>query len=183
MNHGDKINAKAAQEQNLIRLGRWLAPVGRVAGLGRAPNPHVTPAFADDLGLHHFFGQWLCFPIGIRGVDANPGHIPPFVNFKMPHVTRVNLLVINGRYRRDMVNQLAVHLTDRVAAGTHPRDIAIVVPYLDGALRYMLARALQHETDHTLGTVFGDRIGDKARKKLRKAHDKAADDYPPGWPA
>jgi peptide deformylase len=47
----------------------------------------------------------------------------------------------------------------------------------------LLARALQHETDHTHGTVFGDRIGDKARKKLRKAHDKAAADYPPGWPA
>lgn len=47
----------------------------------------------------------------------------------------------------------------------------------------LLARALQHETDHTLGTVFGDRVGDKARKRLRKAHDRAADDYPPGWPA
>lgn len=47
----------------------------------------------------------------------------------------------------------------------------------------LLARALQHETDHTLGTVFGDRIADKARKKLRKAHDRAAGDYPPGWPA
>jgi peptide deformylase len=47
----------------------------------------------------------------------------------------------------------------------------------------LLARALQHETDHTLGTVFGDRLGDKARKKLRKAHDRAADEYPPGWPA
>ncbi len=47
----------------------------------------------------------------------------------------------------------------------------------------LLARALQHETDHTVGTVFGDRVGDKARKKLRKAHDRAADDYPPGWPA
>ena len=47
----------------------------------------------------------------------------------------------------------------------------------------LLARALQHETDHTRGTVFGDRIPTKARKKLQKAHDKAADDYPDGWPA
>ena len=47
----------------------------------------------------------------------------------------------------------------------------------------LLARCLQHETDHTLGTVFGDRLATKARKKLAKAHDKAADDYPPGWPA
>ena len=47
----------------------------------------------------------------------------------------------------------------------------------------MLARCLQHETDHTLGTVFGDRLPTKVRKKLQKAMEKAADDYPPDWPA
>ncbi|WP_166138286.1 peptide deformylase [Nocardioides ochotonae] len=47
----------------------------------------------------------------------------------------------------------------------------------------LLARCLQHETDHTLGTVFGDRLPTKARKKLQKAHDKAVADYPEGWPA
>jgi peptide deformylase len=47
----------------------------------------------------------------------------------------------------------------------------------------MLARCLQHETDHTLGTVFGDRLPTKARKKLTKAHDKVADEFPAGWPA
>ena len=47
----------------------------------------------------------------------------------------------------------------------------------------LLARCLQHETDHTIGTVFGDRIGDKARKRLQKQHDKARRDYPPQWPA
>lgn len=47
----------------------------------------------------------------------------------------------------------------------------------------LLARCLQHETDHTLGTVFGDRLGTKQRKKLQKDHDRAADDYPAGWPA
>jgi peptide deformylase len=47
----------------------------------------------------------------------------------------------------------------------------------------LLARCLQHETDHTLGTVFGDRLSTKLRKKLQKAHDKAAEDYPEGWPA
>lgn len=46
----------------------------------------------------------------------------------------------------------------------------------------LLARCLQHETDHTLGTVFGDRLPTKQRKKLQKGHDSAADDYPPGWP-
>jgi peptide deformylase len=47
----------------------------------------------------------------------------------------------------------------------------------------LLARCLQHETDHTLGTVFGDRLPTKLRKRLQKQHDKAADEYPPGWPA
>lgn len=47
----------------------------------------------------------------------------------------------------------------------------------------LLARCLQHETDHTVGTVFGDRLPTKQRKKLDKAHEKAAADYPPSWPA
>lgn len=47
----------------------------------------------------------------------------------------------------------------------------------------LLARCLQHETDHTRGTVFGDRLSAKALKKLRKQHDAAADEFPPDWPA
>lgn len=47
----------------------------------------------------------------------------------------------------------------------------------------LLARCLQHETDHTLGTVFGDRLANRARKKLQKQHDAAAEEYPPQWPA
>jgi peptide deformylase len=47
----------------------------------------------------------------------------------------------------------------------------------------LLARCLQHETDHTLGTVFGDRLSAKSRKKLGKKHDAAAEDYPLTWPA
>ena len=47
----------------------------------------------------------------------------------------------------------------------------------------MLARCLQHETDHTKGTVFGDRLPTRQRKKLQKAMEKAADEYPLDWPA
>ncbi|WP_374229531.1 peptide deformylase [Nocardioides sp. cx-173] len=47
----------------------------------------------------------------------------------------------------------------------------------------LLARCLQHETDHTLGTVFGDRLPTKLRKRLQKQHDKVADEYPETWPA
>ena len=47
----------------------------------------------------------------------------------------------------------------------------------------LLARCLQHETDHTYGTVFGDRISAKARKRLGKDQAKVADDFPDTWPA
>lgn len=46
----------------------------------------------------------------------------------------------------------------------------------------LLARCLQHETDHLHGTVFGDRISAKLRKKLDKQVEKLAADYPEGWP-
>lgn len=47
----------------------------------------------------------------------------------------------------------------------------------------LLARCLQHETDHTVGTVFGDRLSTRLRKKLRKQMEAEAESYPPGWPA
>ena len=46
----------------------------------------------------------------------------------------------------------------------------------------LLARCLQHETDHTRGTVFGDRLPTKLRKRLQKQHDQAVEDFPAGWP-
>lgn len=46
----------------------------------------------------------------------------------------------------------------------------------------LLARCLQHETDHLFGTVFGDRIPERARKKLYKQHKQLAPDYPDDWP-
>jgi peptide deformylase len=47
----------------------------------------------------------------------------------------------------------------------------------------LLARCLQHETDHTNGTVFGDRLSTRMRKKLRKQMEAEAEEYPEGWPA
>lgn len=46
----------------------------------------------------------------------------------------------------------------------------------------LLARCLQHETDHLFGTVFGDRVPERARKKLYKQHQQIAKDYPDDWP-
>jgi peptide deformylase len=46
----------------------------------------------------------------------------------------------------------------------------------------LLARCLQHETDHLNGTVFGDRLSGRARKKLYALHEAMADRYPEDWP-
>jgi peptide deformylase len=47
----------------------------------------------------------------------------------------------------------------------------------------LLARCLQHETDHCQGTVFGDRLNRRVRKKLFKQADELAAEYGETWPA
>lgn len=47
----------------------------------------------------------------------------------------------------------------------------------------LLARCLQHETDHCQGTVFGDRLNKRSRKKLFKQAEENAESYPGHWPA
>ncbi len=46
----------------------------------------------------------------------------------------------------------------------------------------LLARCLQHETDHLFGTVFGDRLPQKLRRRLQREQVEAADEFPDGWP-
>jgi hypothetical protein len=54
--------------------------------------------------------------------------------------------VIGGRYRREMVVNLAQALGQLVREeGVAPGNVAIVVPYLDESLRYMLTKALYQE--------------------------------------
>nr|WP_152364165.1 peptide deformylase [Microlunatus speluncae] len=45
-----------------------------------------------------------------------------------------------------------------------------------------LGRCLQHETDHTLGMVFGDRLPGRRRKQLYRDFDRIAHRYPDDWP-
>lgn len=46
----------------------------------------------------------------------------------------------------------------------------------------LLARCLQHETDHLEGTVFGDRLSARAYRKLAEQVDAVAHLYPDDWP-
>jgi peptide deformylase len=46
----------------------------------------------------------------------------------------------------------------------------------------LLARCLQHETDHLNGMVFGDRLSNRVRKNLYGSHEQLAHLYPEDWP-
>jgi peptide deformylase len=46
----------------------------------------------------------------------------------------------------------------------------------------LLARCLQHESDHLAGTVFADRLARRSRRKLLAKAEECAADYPPSWP-
>jgi len=46
----------------------------------------------------------------------------------------------------------------------------------------ILARCLQHETDHLGGTVFGDRLSSRARRNLNEERERLRHLYPPDWP-
>jgi len=46
----------------------------------------------------------------------------------------------------------------------------------------LLARCLQHESDHLVGTVFADRLGRRARRRLLAQAESTAQYFPAGWP-
>lgn len=46
----------------------------------------------------------------------------------------------------------------------------------------LLARCLQHETDHLKGIVFGDRLSNRARRDLYEQHQSVEHHYPTEWP-
>ncbi len=46
----------------------------------------------------------------------------------------------------------------------------------------LLARCLQHETDHLNGIVFGDRLRARDRRRLYRKHEALAGLYPGDWP-
>lgn len=46
----------------------------------------------------------------------------------------------------------------------------------------LLARCVQHETDHLNGTVFGDRLSKRTRRLLDEQKEAHAHRYPDDWP-
>lgn len=113
----------------------------------------------DDTGTHH------------RGVVCNP-----------------ELYLPEGKDRRlDDGDEGCLSLPGAFVPLARPDYAAVEGQDLEGNdVRYtgrgLLARCLQHETDHCNGTVFGDRLNRRARKKLYKEHDAMAEEFPAGWP-
>jgi peptide deformylase len=114
----------------------------------------------DEAGTHH------------RGVVCNPV-----------------LFLPEGKDRRlDDDDEGCLSLPGAFVPLARPDYAAVEGTDLEGnPVRYtgtgLLARCLQHETDHCNGTVFGDRLNRRARKKLHKEHESAAAEYPADWPA
>ena len=104
-------------------------------------------------------------------------------------VCNPDVLVPEGKDRRlDDGEEGCLSFPGAFVACPRPDYAEVVGQGLDGSpVRYagtgLLARCLQHETDHTKGTVFGDRLNRRAYKKLQKQMEAAAADYPLDWPA
>ena len=50
--------------------------------------------------------------------------------------------VVSGRYRREMIIRLVLRLVTLIENGIAASEIAIITPYMDGALRYSLTQAM-----------------------------------------
>lgn len=113
----------------------------------------------DDEGIHH------------TGVVCNP-----------------ELFLPEGRDRRlDDDDEGCLSLPGAFVGCARPDVARVEGQDLDGnPVSYegdgLLARCLQHETDHCMGTVFGDRLGKRARKKLYKQAEENAESFPAHWP-
>jgi peptide deformylase len=113
----------------------------------------------DDSGVHH------------QGVVCNPVVLLP-----------------EGRERKlDDGEEGCLSLPGAFVACARPDWARVEGQDLDGhPVSYegtgLLARCLQHETDHCRGTVFGDRLNKRARKKLFKQAEEYDEQYPSDWP-
>ncbi|MCB8985968.1 MAG: ATP-dependent helicase [Ardenticatenaceae bacterium] len=106
---------------------------------------------ADPLGANQFRAMCsFAFAFEENFIAAPPmAALSNLVENFLMHTTQPTLgaeegvlRVVNGRYRREMIAQLVAALADLVEEGVPTNKIAIIVPYLDGALRYMLTQAL-----------------------------------------
>ena len=104
-------------------------------------------------------------------------------------VCNPELFLPEGRDRRlDDDEEGCLSLPGAFVSCARPSYAKVVGQRIDGAPvsvsgHGLLARCLQHETDHCNGTVFADRLNKRARKRLFKQADEMEPEFPQGWPA
>ncbi|MFO7537215.1 MAG: AAA family ATPase, partial [Chloroflexota bacterium] len=108
---------------------------------------------ADPLGANQFrtlsqlafeFEESFVAPLDLGRLANGVENYLRHTNKATAAAERAIVGVVNGRYRREMIANLIPLLHDLIhEEGVRPRDIAIITPYLDGALRYMLGQMLR----------------------------------------
>ncbi len=174
-----------------LRITRWSEPVLH------APTAPVT-AFDDDLHtlIRDMFATMLAADgvgLATTQVDDNRSFFVfccPDADDKIQVGAVINPVVIlpEGRDRKLASDEEGcLSLPGAYAALARP-DHAICrgLDHNGNPLEIvgtgLLARCLQHETDHLSGMVFGDRLSARARRRLYADHDAVAYRYPDDWP-
>lgn len=147
----DNVEEQTPAGQNFI--SRLLPMVQSAALAYDAGGGYKRFLAADPLGANQFhsrsqhvynFNESFVAPpdLGLlaNGVENYLRH----ANKPTDGAERALVGVVNGRYRREMIANLIPLLQELIHDdGLQPRDIAIITPYLDGALRYMLGQMLR----------------------------------------
>jgi peptide deformylase len=153
-------------DEGLLELVADMVATMRAAdGVGLAANQVGVPLAvfvfdcADDDGVEH------------RGVVCNPTVVVPEGRDRVLEEAEEGCLSLPGAFIRYARPDFAT------VNGVDLRGQA--VSYSGHG---MVARCLQHETDHLSGIVFGDRLSSRLRKRLYQEAARANDQFPPGWP-
>ena len=147
----DNVEEQTPAGQNFISR---LLPIVQSAALAYdAGGGYKRFLAADPLGANQFHSRSQYVFEFQESFVAPPdlGYLANGVENYLRHTNkptdgaeRAIIGVVNGRYRREMMANLIPLLADLIHEdGVLPRDIAIITPYLDGALRYMLGQMLR----------------------------------------
>ncbi|MFQ5401698.1 MAG: hypothetical protein ACE5E7_19130, partial [Anaerolineae bacterium] len=146
----DNVEEQTPAGQNLIKQLMDAAQTSAIAY--DAGGGYKRFLAADPLGANQFRGR--CQSVY---EFKQPFNIPPamtdlanlvenyLMHTRKPAAAAGEAIthVVVGRYRREMVDRLVLLLSELTGQAQIPPDqIAIITPYLDGALRYMLANTL-----------------------------------------
>lgn len=180
-----------AEHGNILRITRWDEPVMRTA---------TEPVTAFDDGLHQLVADMFATMIAADGVGLAGPQVDVGKSIFVFHCPDED-----GRLHYGVVCNPTVTLPqgkDRHLEAAEEGCLSWPGAYQSLArpdratcegvdengepvrieATGLLARCMQHETDHLQGTVFGDRLSTRARKLLDKQKEALAYRYPDDWP-